>query len=287
MDFEYSARTHRLIERFPALRKLDRLSIYLFMEFGSAGMTGRPWMLGPLRAAARWNIRRAISDPELRRKVTPDDEVGCKRVMLTDAWYPALAQPNVDLVTDRIGEITERGVRTADGRERPADAVILATGFRSTDFVAPMDIAGRGGRTLTEAWGSLPKAYLGASVPGFPNLFLLYGPNTNGGAGSALHMLESGVRHVVAAARALESSGSRRIEVRPEAAEAFDRELRAALARSVWQSGCTSWYVDADGNNALQWPWTWTTYRRRASRIDSGVYDLQPGGDRVPAGAGS
>jgi hypothetical protein len=100
-------------------------------------------------------------------------------------------------------------------------------------------------------------------------------------------MLESGIRHVVAAAQALERTGSRRIELRPEAAEAFDRELRAALARSVWQSGCSSWYVDENGNNALQWPWTWTTFRRKASRIDPGVYELRPGGVRVPAGARS
>ena len=274
MDFAYRERTKRLLERFPVLQRIDRASIQAFHELGAAAMTRHRWLLKPFRALGRSQINRAIQDPELRRKVTPADEVGCKRIMLTDDWYPTLARDNVDLVTDRIAEITEAGIRTADGTERPADAIVLATGFASHEFVAPMEIAGEGGRTLAEAWGDLPRAYLGITVPGFPNLFLLYGPNTNGGTGSVIYTIECAMRHVLAALEALERADARRIEVRREAAERFDRELRAALAGTVWHTGCTSWYVDENGNDPSQWPWMWRTYRRRTAELDPAAYAL-------------
>jgi cation diffusion facilitator CzcD-associated flavoprotein CzcO len=274
MDYAYSERAKRLFERFPLLQRLDRAAVFGFMELGAAAMTNRRWLLAPFRALARWNINRAIKDPELLAKVTPADEVGCKRIMLTDEWYPTLLKPNVELVTDRIAEITPSGVRTADGVERPADVLVLATGFRTHGFVAPMEIAGSGGRTLAEAWAGVPRAYLGMSVPGFPNMFLLYGPNTNGGTGSVIYTIEASVNHVIGALRELELARARRIELNAARLEAFDRELRAALATSVWHTGCTSWYVDSNGNDPNQWPWLWSTYRKRAERIDPGVYEL-------------
>jgi cation diffusion facilitator CzcD-associated flavoprotein CzcO len=274
MDYAYSERAKRLFERFPALQRLDRAAVFGFMELGAAGMTNRRWLLVPFRALARWNIKRAIKDPELLAKVTPTDEVGCKRVMLTDEWYPTLTKPNVELVTDRIETITPTGVRTADGIEHPADVLILATGFKTHGFVAPMEITGAGGRTLAQAWARVPRAYLGMSVPDFPNMFLLYGPNTNGGTGSVIYTIEANVTHVIAALRQLEGARARRIALNPAAADAFDRELRAALANTVWHTGCTSWYLDADGNDPNQWPWLWSTYRKRAERIAPGVYEL-------------
>jgi cation diffusion facilitator CzcD-associated flavoprotein CzcO len=274
MDFAYSERTQRLFERFPLLQRMDRAAVFGFMELGAAAMTNRRWLLKPFRAAARANITKAIKDPELRAKVTPTDEVGCKRVMLTDEWYPTLTKPNVELVTDRIATITAGGVRTEDGTERPADVLILATGFRTHGFVAPMEITGAAGRTLADEWAQVPRAYLGMSVPGFPNMFLLYGPNTNGGTGSVIYTIEAGVNHVIAALRELERARARRIELNAARAEAFDRELRAALAATVWHTGCTSWYVDENGNDPNQWPWLWSTYRKRTERIEPGVYEL-------------
>jgi cation diffusion facilitator CzcD-associated flavoprotein CzcO len=274
MDFEYSERAKRLFERFPALQRLDRAAIFAFMELGAAGMTNRRWILRPFQAVARRQITKAIEDPELRRKVTPSDEIGCKRLMLTDEWYPTLTKPNVDLVTDRIAEVTPSGIRTEDGDERPADVLVLGTGFKAHGFVAPMEIVGAGGRTLSEEWSDVPRAYLGMSVPDFPNMFLLYGPNTNGGTGSVIYTIESGMGHVLAALEELERADARRIELRRETAEEFDRELRAALAGSVWHTGCTSWYVDEKGNDPNQWPWLWSAYRRRTSRLEPGAYEL-------------
>jgi cation diffusion facilitator CzcD-associated flavoprotein CzcO len=165
-------------------------------------------------------------------------------------------------------------VRTDDGRERPADVLVLATGFSTHGFVTPMEIAGPGGRTLAQEWGQVPRAYLGLAVPGFPNLFLLYGPNTNGGTGSVIYTIEAGIAHVLSALEELERRDARRIEVRRQAAEAFDSELRAALAGSVWHTGCTNWYVDENGNDPNQWPWLWSAYRRRAARLDPAAYEL-------------
>ncbi len=274
MDFAYKPRTQRLFERLPVLRRLDRAAIFAFQEFGAAAMTRRPWLLPPLRAVARRQINAAIADPELRRKVTPRDEIGCKRVMLTDDWYPTLTRPNVDVVVDPIAAVTPGGLQTADGRERAADVLVLATGFKTHGFVAPMEIAGAGGRSLAQEWGARPRAYLGITVPGFPNMFLLYGPNTNGGTGSVVYTIEAAMAHVLAALEERERARARRIEVRRETAEDFDRELRAALAGTVWHTGCTNWYVDADGNDPNQWPWQWSAYRRRTARLEPGAYQL-------------
>jgi cation diffusion facilitator CzcD-associated flavoprotein CzcO len=271
MDFEYSERSRRAFERFPLLQRLDRAANAAFHDFGAVAMTRHQWILRGFRALGRLQIRRAIKDPELRRKLTPSDAVGCKRIALTDDWYPALAKPNADLVDSAIAALTPGGVVTADGRERPADVLVLATGFQSHAFVAPMAITGTGGRTLADEWAGVPRAYLGVTVPGFPNLFLLYGPNTNGGTGSVIATIEAAMGHVLAALR----TGARTIEVRREAAEAFDRELRTALDRTVWHSGCTNWYVDADGNDPSQWPWSWTAYRRRTARLRPDAYVLE------------
>jgi cation diffusion facilitator CzcD-associated flavoprotein CzcO len=285
MDFAYRDRTKRLFERFPALQRLDRAVTFAFMELVAAAMTSQRWLRGPFRAVGRFQINHAIKDPELRGKVTPADEIGCKRVMLTDDWYPTLTESNVELVTDRIEAVTPEGVRTADGSERPADVLVLATGFASHAFTAPMEIVGPGGRTLTEEWAGVPRAYLGVSVPGFPNMFLLYGPNTNGGTGSVIYTIEAGVGHVIEALGELERADARRIEVRREAAEAFDRELRGALAGTVWHSGCTSWYVDENGNDPNQWPWLWSAYRRRTATIEPWAYETStPAADRELTG---
>jgi cation diffusion facilitator CzcD-associated flavoprotein CzcO len=284
MDFAYSERTKRLLERFPALQRLDRASIFAFHELGAAAMTSKPWLLPAFRAIGRSQIKRAIKDPELRRKVTPTDEIGCKRVMLTDDWYRTLTQPNVELITDRVARISSTGILTETGAERPADVIVLATGFRTHGFVAPMTITGRDGVTLAEEWAGVPHAYLGLTVPGFPNMFLIYGPNTNGGTGSVIYTIEAGITHVIAALRELERTGARSIEVRREALSAFDVELQAALRDTVWHAGCTNWYVDDNGNDPQQWPWLWRTYRRRTERLDPGAYALSSGSG-LPAGS--
>lgn len=274
MDFAYKERTKRLFERFPAIQKLDRKATFAFMELGAIAMTRKPWLLKAFEAAGRRNITTAISDPELRAKLTPTDSIGCKRLMLTDEWYPTLAKPNVELVTDRIAEVTPSGIRTADGTERPTDVIVLATGFASHAFVAPMEILGEGGHALADEWSDVARAYLGMSVPGFPNMFLLYGPNTNGGTGSVIDTIECGVNHVIAALETLDQRQASTIQVRRDAADHFHDELTTALQDTVWHSGCTNWYVDEKGHDPNQWPWTWTELRRRTATIEPSAYDV-------------
>lgn len=284
-DYAYTGAARAVFRRLPALRRLDRASVYAFQELAAAAFTRHRWLLPLFRVLGMRQIKSAIADPELRRKVTPSYEFGCKRIMLTDDWYPTLAQDNVELVSGGIERVTPGGIRDASGVERPVDAIVLATGFASHDFVAPMEIAGSGGRTLAEAWAEVARAYLGLTVPGFPNMFLLYGPNTNGGSGSVVNTLECGIGHLLAALREMDASGADRIEVRGDAAEGFDRELRAALAKTVWQSGCSNWYVDENGNDPSNWPWVWRTYRRRTERLEAGAYALSEAAAPVASSA--
>ena len=193
----------------------------------------------------------------------------------TDQWYPTLEKPNVALITDPVERVTPTGV-VSGGAERPADVIVLATGFESHAFVAPMEVVGVGGRTLAEEWDPAARAYLGLSVPGFPNMFLLYGPNTNGGTGSVIYVIEAGVTHVIAALGALERTRAASIEVRRERTDNYNRELRSALAETVWHTGCTSWYVDENGNDPNQWPWMWSTYKRRTQHLEPGAYEFAP-----------
>jgi cation diffusion facilitator CzcD-associated flavoprotein CzcO len=271
-DHEYSQLARTVFRRLPALRRLDRVAVYAFQDLAAAAFTSRRWLLPLFRLLGKRQIKAAISEPELRAKVTPTYEFGCKRIMLTDDWYPTLTEPNVELVAGGIEAVTPGGIRDRAGVERPADAIVLATGFASHDFVAPMEIVGSGGRTLEKTWEEVARAYLGLSVPGFPNMFLLYGPNTNGGSGSVVNTIECGVGHLLAALREMERGEASRIEVTPGAAAAFDEELRAALAATVWQTGCSNWYIDENGNDPNNWPWTWSAYRRRTRELAPGAY---------------
>jgi cation diffusion facilitator CzcD-associated flavoprotein CzcO len=273
-DFAYTRSLRAAFRRLPVLHRLDRASVYAFQDLAAAAFTRHRWLLPLFRMLGMRQIKAAISDPELRRKVTPSYEFGCKRVMLTDDWYPTLTRDNVELIAEGVDGVTPSGIRDSTGVERPADAIVFATGFASHDFVAPMAITGSDGLALESAWAEVARAYLGLSVPGFPNMFLLYGPNTNGGSGSVVNTIECGVGHLLAALREMERVGASRIEVSRAAAEDFDRELRAALAGTVWQSGCHNWYVDENGNDPNNWPWTWTAFRRRTRELVPGAYEL-------------
>jgi cation diffusion facilitator CzcD-associated flavoprotein CzcO len=158
LDFAYPAYAQRLFGRFPLIQRLDRAAALGFMEIGALAMTSRHWLRAPFRAVGRHQIKKVIADPDLRRKVTPVDEIGCKRVMPTDSWYSTLIKSNVELIDDPIAEVTSHGIRTKDGTERTADLVVLATGFEAHGFVAPMEVIGEGGRTLAQAWAGKPRA---------------------------------------------------------------------------------------------------------------------------------
>jgi cation diffusion facilitator CzcD-associated flavoprotein CzcO/acetyl esterase/lipase len=205
-------------------------------------------------------LARQLADPSLRAKLTPDYAIGCKRILLSNEYYLALGQPNVSLLTEPIRRITADGIETADGMHHPVDAIVYGTGFKATGFLAPMRITGRGGCDLNDAWRGGAKAYLGMTVPGFPNFFMLYGPNTNLGHNSILYMVEGQIAHVMRCWREMQATASVDIEIDRARYRKFTDGIARRLAHSVW-SGCTSWYVDQDGHQSINWPGFSLTYR--------------------------
>ena len=271
-----TALERRLYRTFPALQRLVRGGVYAMRELAVLGFVKNPRLMRLADRAARRHMRKAISDPELIEKVTPDYTIGCKRILPSNRWYPALAKPNVELVTDAIAEVRERSIVDAAGVEREVDAIIFGTGFHVTDIPATRLLRGRGGVLLDDMWKGSPRAYLGTSIPGFPNLFMLLGPNTGLGHSSMVYMIESQIAHVLATLRAMDVEGAEVVEARPETVEKWNRGIDARMKDTVWSTGCSSWYMDATGRNSTLWPdWTFR-FRERAARFDPSAYTLTP-----------
>jgi cation diffusion facilitator CzcD-associated flavoprotein CzcO len=263
-----------LYARFPALQKVARAGVYAVHETIAPGLTYAPSLLKVQEITARGLMRAQISDPELRRRVTPDYEIGCKRILLSSDWYPMLQEPNVDLVTAGIAEVREHSILTADGNEHELDALVMATGFDPVDIPLARRLHGRGGRSLRDVWGGSPRAYLGTAVAGFPNLFLVYGPNINLGHTSMVYMLESQIHYVGQALERLGRLGA--LEVRQEVVDRYNAGLQRRLRRSVWNNGgCSSWYLDENGHNSIQWPGFTFNFRRRTRSFELSDYTLR------------
>ncbi len=214
-----------------------------------------------------------VRDPAVRAKLTPDHPWGCKRPLTSNAWYPAFNEPNLELVTDPIERITPTGVVTADGVERTVDTIVLATGYDTQSYISAIDVVGRGGVSIRDAWADGPIAYLGITTVGFPNLFMLYGPNTNNG--SIITMIEYQVEHVIGLLGLLGSSAASTVEVRPETMATYNEDLQRALdGIEPWQAGCSTYYRNAAGRIVTQYPHTMTVYRSRTEHVDPADYVL-------------
>jgi len=214
-----------------------------------------------------------VADPVLRERLTPHFRLGCKRVLLSDDYYPAVCQEHVELVTERIAELRARSIVTEDGCEREVDSIIVATGFHATDIPLARHIHGRSGRTLADAWSvNGQQAYLGTTVAGFPNLFLLTGPNTGQGHTSMVYMIESQLAYILDCLRAMHRRDVVAVEVRSQVQRAYNDDLQRRVRGTVWASGCSSWHLDKSGRNPTIWPgFTWD-FRRRTRRFKSADY---------------
>ncbi|HXV93227.1 MAG TPA: alpha/beta hydrolase fold domain-containing protein [Pseudonocardia sp.] len=283
-DRRYRARHRALFRRVPAWPRLARRFWFGFFEFGTRGLTTMRAAAAPFALAYRALLRAQVPDPALRARLRPDYPIGCKRILITSDYYRTLARPHVELVTSPIAEVTPAGIRTTDGAEHPADVIVLGTGFAADEFLMPMRVVGAGGRELDEMWRDGAWAHLGIEVPGFPNMFLLYGPNTNLGSGSIVHMLESQIGYVRQAVRAIERDGLGGVAVRPEVAAAFDAEIQRRLAGSVW-TGCRSWYRTASGRVTNNWPGLMREYAHRTARFDLAAHVVTPLPASAPATA--
>jgi cation diffusion facilitator CzcD-associated flavoprotein CzcO len=266
-----------LFRLIPLSQRLYRYAIYWQNEARALGFTVDPRIMKLARALGERNIERQIRDPRLRALVRPSYMPGCKRILMSNTWYRALARPNVDVVTSGIAEVTARGIIDGSGVERPADVIIYGTGFDVQDTLTPMRVFGRDGVELNERWrADRVEAYRGTTIAGFPNLYTLMGPNTGLGHNSIVFMIEAQVGYVLRCIEALERRGARCADVRPEAQAAFNAELQPRLQRSVWASGCQSWYLDEQGRNATIWPGFTFEYWLRTRRFDPRHHVFDP-----------
>lgn len=256
----------RLMRSLPWLRDLDRARVFGTTEILAIAYNGTAWGERLIRKICLRNLERQVPDPVLRAKLTPDFPVGCKRILLTSRWLPTLCQPNVEVVTEAIEEVLPDGLRTADGRHHPLDVLIYGTGFAATEFLTPMKVYGLDGRDLHRDWARGAEAYLGMAVSGYPNFFMLYGPNTNVGSGSIIFMLEQQQRYVVQLLEARRARAWPALEITREAQAAYDDEIQTRSAATTYAGGCTSWYKTAEGRNTNNWVGTMREFGRRTAR---------------------
>ncbi|MPY84842.1 MAG: NAD(P)-binding protein [Actinophytocola sp.] len=264
---------HRMFRWLPFTRLAERFGFWLLCEVLALGLVDLPPMRPLVAAIANRHLRKQVPDERLRAKLTPDYAPGCKRGLFSGDYYPALGEPNVHVETTGIERVEPGGVRTTDGVLHEADVIIYGTGFKTTEFLGPMAVHGRDGRKLADEWSTGAHAYLGITVPGFPNMFLMYGPNTNLGVGSIIYMLECQARYIGKAVRLLASNGAAAMDVKPEVARRFDERLNRRLDRSVWTL-CSSWYRNEHGRITTNWPGTVSAYRLATRTLDPDDYRL-------------
>lgn len=263
-----------LFRNLPFLRWVDRQRIHWFLEFVGYSYQGHKWAERIVTAAVKATLWLQVRNRALRKKLTPDFPVGCKRILVSSNWLPTLSRSNVELVTDRVVEVTADGVRTADNQVRQVDTIVFGTGFTATEFLAPMRVRGADGKDLHSSWQEGADAYLGMAVAGFPNFFLMYGPNTNVGSGSVVFMLECQARYITRLVLLTQQEGSRRIEVRQDAQAAFREEMTARSAGTTFLGNCQSWNKTAGGRNTNNWIGLMGEYRRRTAAPDLSHYHL-------------
>ena len=264
-----------LFRAVPAAQKLVRGAVYSARELFVLPMMHPHEGSLPERMALK-HLREQVPDTALRARLTPSYRIGCKRILISDEYYPALVQPNVEVVTDAIRAITPRGIVTADGVERELDTIVLGTGFHVTDMPSANWIHDGDGRSLAQAWSGSAQAYLGCAVTGFPNLFLLVGPNTGLGHNSIVFMIESQLHYLMQCLRFMAAGGMDVIEVREQVQRRYNEQVQRRLQGTVWNSGgCANWYLDEHGRNTTIWPGSTWPFRRRLRRFEPADYELR------------
>jgi cation diffusion facilitator CzcD-associated flavoprotein CzcO len=280
-DRPYTAIERAAFKRIPGVQSLYRTAIYWGRECYVPGFTLQPKLAWPAKQLALKNIEKGIKDPELRSKVTPTFEIGCKRILISNTYYPALDADNVDLVTDGIAKVTGDAIVTEDGAERPIDVLIVATGFYTTELPITEHITGRSRQTLAEQWRDTGMAaYKGTTVADFPNLFFIVGPNTGLGHSSMVFMIESQVTYIVDAIRTMRAHRYGAVEVTAEAVAEYNADVQRRMKRTVWTTGgCASWYLDSHGRNTTLWPRTTFAFRGLTAKFDVDAYRVEAPAD--------
>jgi cation diffusion facilitator CzcD-associated flavoprotein CzcO len=265
-DKPFSEEQKRRFAHNPIAIRRHRREIYWTFENAIAFRHGDE-VAEQLTTLALSHIDHRIQDDELRAKLTPDYPFGCKRTLVCSDFYKALVRDNVELVAEGIERVTPGSIVTHDGRERPVDAIVLATGFKATEYLEGIDVVGIGGRRLHDDWAEVAHAYIGLTVSGYPNFFMLYGPNTNQGGNSIIVILEAQATYVLSALRAMRLRRAHAVDVRRDVMDAYNEELAQALAGTVWSDGCQSYFKNANGRIATQLPQTSRWYAKRTRRF--------------------
>lgn len=280
-DHVYSNSLKTVFRMAPWLMRLYRLKIFLQHDLRKPAFTNRQWLMKfTAEKPFRRLLEQQVSDKAVQEKMLPDYPVGCKRILLSSDYLSTFSQPHVELVTEKIRKITADGLETTDGKHHPVDAIIYGTGFAATEFLAPMRITGTGDLDLNTAWKEGAQAYLGMTVPAFPNFFILYGPNTNLGHNSIVFMLESQIAHIMRCIRGMREKHCDTIEIGSEAFQAYNTRIQSFLIKAVWHR-CTSWYTDANGRNTTNWPGFATTFRMLTGRGKLDVYKFSHSPDGI------
>src|SRR5579884_4078622 len=253
-NHKIAAWQRKLFRLMPFTQRFVRSILYWNHELAVVGFAYQPGVLKLASWRSQRHLQRLVADPLLRAKLTPHYTLGCKRVLVSDDFYPALTQPNVEVVTAPLREVRARSLLTEDGREYDTDVLICGTGFQVTNARFPHLVYGSDGRSLAEKWQMGINAYRGTTVSGFPNLFLLLGPNTGLGHNSIVFMLESQITYILDCLRTMKHREEQAIEVRAQSQEAFNQMIQQHMQNTVWTSGCASWYLDANGRNTTLWP---------------------------------
>lgn len=276
VDRAISSLERRLHRALPFTTQMRRGFLWGIRELQVQAFTKHPDELGLVERMARRNLARSIKDPALRAKLTPDYRIGCKRILLSNSYYPALARPNVDVVASGLSEIRGSTLVAADGTGTEADVIVFGTGFHVTDMPIADRVVGAGGRTLAETWSEGMKSLRGATAAGFPNWMTIIGPNTGLGNSSMILMIESQLNYMADYVRQLDVLGGRvALDARPGAVDAWNHKVQERMKRTVWNTGgCTSWYLDASGRNTTIWPGTTTEFRSATRRVDLGEYEV-------------
>lgn len=276
MDRKISGFERRLHRALPATGTARRGLLWGIRELQVSAFTKHPDQLGLVERIAKSNMARAIKDPALRAKLTPSYRIGCKRILLSSTYYPALAQPNVDVVASGLAEVRGSTVVASDGTEAEVDAIIFGTGFHVTDMPIAERVTGADGMTLTESWKDGMQALRGASAAGFPNWMTIIGPNTGLGNSSMILMIESQLNYMADYLRQLNVLGGKvALDARPSAVSAWNRRVQDRMKRTVWNTGgCNSWYLDANGRNTTVWPGTTAEFRKATRTVDVSEYQV-------------
>jgi len=281
-DRPIGGREQWLLAHVPGAHWLRRTGLYWLLESRVLGFAFAPRLSRMFERFAQNHLDHSVRDPALRAKLLPSYRLGCKRVLISNDYYPALVRDNVELVTDRIAAIEPSGIRTTSGTLHEVDAIIYGTGFKVVDYLSAMQVVGAGGRELNEVWRGQVRNYLGINVSGFPNLFLLMGPNTGLGHNSMIFMIEAQARYAVHAIRAMRRNSLAALDVKPAVERAFGAEIAGKLQGTVWTSGCSSWYM-APGGEVLLWPGFTFDYWRRTRRVDLRNYEVRAIAQCVPS----